>query len=193
MNYYLDITLLPDAEIGPHFLWEKVYQQIHLGLATIQDGNGTVPIGIALPGYNAGQHRLGDKLRLLAETSERLEAFNAGQWLNRLSDYVHLTGIRDVPDRIQAHACYMRIQPKSNNARLARRKAKRENTSIGQALAMLENYPERRTDAPYVWIKSQSSGERFRLFIGYAEREEANHGGFSSYGLSRQSTVPVFV
>jgi CRISPR-associated endonuclease Csy4 len=193
MNYYLDITLLPDAEIGQHFLWEKVYQQIHLGLATIQDGNGTVPIGIALPTYNAEQHQLGNKLRLLAETAEQLEAFNAGQWLNRLSDYVHLTGIRNVPDRIQTYACYMRIQPKSNNARLARRKAKRENTSIELALKALKNYPEQRTDAPYLWIKSQSSGERFRLFIGYAEREEANNGSFSSYGLSRQSTMPVFV
>jgi CRISPR-associated endonuclease Csy4 len=192
MNCYLEITLLPDAEIGLHFLWEKVYQQLHLGLVEMQDGNGKAPIGIALPAYNAEAHQLGNKLRLLAETAGQLEGFNAQHWLSRLNDYVHLTGIRNVPDRIQTYACYPRIQPKSNNARLARRKAKRENISFEQALAVLEKYPDKRTDAPYVWIKSQSSGERFRLFIGYVAVCERMGTGFSAYGLSSQSSVPIF-
>ncbi|MGZ8159536.1 MAG: type I-F CRISPR-associated endoribonuclease Cas6/Csy4 [Methylobacter sp.] len=192
MNHYQDITLLPDAEIGLHFVWEKVYQQIHLGLVEMQDSNGKLPIGIALPAYNADQHQLGNKLRLLAETEAELQRFNAQQWLSRLSDYVHLTGIRNVPGRIQTHASYFRIQPKSSNARLARRKAQRENSSVEQALAALENIQEQRSDAPYVWVKSQSSGERFRLFIGYVEVSESGSKGFNAYGLSRQSSVPVF-
>lgn len=192
MNHYLEITLQPDADIGLHFLWEKVYQQIHLGLVEMQDGNGKVPIGIALPGYNAAKHQLGDKLRLLAETEAELERFNASRRLNRLSDSLDLTGIRNVPGRIQTHACYYRIQPKSSNARLARRKAKRENIGIEQALTALESCPEQRSDAPFVWIKSLSSGERFRLFIGYVEAPEPINAGFNAYGLSRQSSVPVF-
>jgi len=192
MNHYQDITLLPDAEIGLHFVWEKVYQQIHLGLVEMQDESGQLPIGIALPGYNADQHQLGNKLRLLAETEAELVRFNAQQWLSRLSDYVHLTGIRQVPSRIQSHASFYRIQPKSSNARLARRKAKRENTSVEQALAALEKFPEQRTDIPYIWIKSQSSGERFRLFIGHIEVSEPVNQGFNTYGLSKQSSVPVF-
>jgi len=192
MKHYQDITLLPDADIGQHFVWEKVYQQIHLGLVEMQDESGKLPIGIALPGYNADKHQLGNKLRLLAETEAQLVSFNAQQWLSRLSDTVHLTGIREVPSRIQSYACYYRIQPKSNNARLARRKAKRENISVEQALAALEKFPEQRTDAPYVWIKSQSSGERFRLFIGHVEVSESVNRGFNAYGLSRQSSVPVF-
>jgi CRISPR-associated endonuclease Csy4 len=192
MNHYLEITLQPDADIGLHFLWEKAYQQIHLGLVEMQDSNGTVPIGIALPGYNANRHQLGDKLRLLAKTEAELERFDVKRWLNRLSDYVHLTGIRNVPDRISTHARYYRIQAKSNNARLARRKAKRENTSVEQALAALENFTEQSSDAPYVQINSLSSGERFRLFIGYVEVPEPVNAGFSTYGLSRQSSVPIF-
>jgi len=192
MNYYQDITLLPDTEIGLHFVWEKVYRQIHLGLVEMQDDNGKLPIGIALPAYSADKHQLGNKLRLLAETENLLQRFNAQQWLNRLSDYAHITGIRNVPERIQTHACYYRVQPKSSNARLARRKAKRENTGIEQALAALENTPEQRSDAPYIWVKSQSSGERFRLFIGYVEVSESASKGFNAYGLSRQSSVPVF-
>jgi len=192
MNHYQDITLLPDADIGLHFVWEKVYRQIHLGLVEMQDSNGKLPIGIALPGYNADKHQLGNKLRLLAETEAQLASFNAQQWLSRLSDYVHLTGIREVPSRIQSYASYYRIQPKSSNARLARRKAKRENSSVEEALEALEKFPEQRTDAPYVRIKSQSSGERFRLFIGCVEVSEPVNQGFNAYGLSRQSSVPVF-
>lgn len=192
MNHYQDITLLPDAEISLHFVWEKVYQQIHLGLVEMQDSNGKLPIGIALPAYNADKHQLGNRLRLLAETEAQLARFDAPKWLSRLSDYVHLTGIREVPSRIQTYACYYRIQPKSSNARLARRKAKRENSSIEQALAALDKFPEQHVDAPYVWIKSQSSGERFRLFIGRVEVSEFFNQGFNAYGLSRQSSVPVF-
>jgi CRISPR-associated endonuclease Csy4 len=192
MNHYQDITLLPDAEIGLHFVWEKVYRQIHLGLVEMQDENGKLPIGIALPGYNADKHQLGNKLRLLAETEAQLVRFNAQQWLSRLSDYAHLTGIREVPGQIQTYASYYRIQPKSNNARLARRKAKRENTSVEAALAALEQFNEQRTDAPYVWLKSQSSSERFRLFIGHVEVSGPISQGFNAYGLSRKSSVPVF-
>ncbi|MDI1231049.1 MAG: type I-F CRISPR-associated endoribonuclease Cas6/Csy4 [Methylobacter sp.] len=192
MKCYLDITLLPSADIDRHFLWEKVYQQIHLGLVEIQDGNGKIPLGIALPDYSAEKHQLGNKLRLLAETEAQLERFNAKQWLSRLSDYVHLTGIRNVPDRIKTHACYYRIQPKSSNARLARRKAKRENISVEQALSALEKFPEQRSNAPYVWIKSLSNGEKFRLFLGYVEVSEPVNAGFNAYGLSRQSSVPIF-
>lgn len=33
MKYYQEITLIPDAEIPPDFLWTKVYAQIHLAFA----------------------------------------------------------------------------------------------------------------------------------------------------------------
>ena len=193
MKCYLDITLLPSADIGQHFLWEKVVQQVHLGLVELQNADAKVPIGIALPEYDANNHQLGSKLRLLAKDSATLDSFNAKHRLNRLSEYVHITGIRDVPDKITTYACYHRIQPKSSNARLARRKAKREGISVEQALAALEKYKEQQIRAPYIHIKSQSTGEKFRLFIGYIELgSENNDAGFSTYGLSRQSSVPVF-
>ncbi|WP_031431429.1 type I-F CRISPR-associated endoribonuclease Cas6/Csy4 [Methylomicrobium agile] len=195
MKVYQDINLLPDAEIGLHFLWEKVYQQVHLALVEMQDADGKVPIGIALPAYDAENRRLGHKLRLLAETERQLEQCNVREWLSRLSDYVHLTQIRAIPDRVRTHAYYRRIQSKSSSARLARlarRKAERENIGIELAIATFENCVEQRIEAPFVWMKSQSSGERFRLFIEYVETGEPTKGGFSTYGLSHSSSVPVF-
>jgi len=130
MNYYLDITLLPDADIGLHFLWEKVYQQIHLGLVEIQDADGNVPIGVAFPCYDEQKLQLGNKLRLLAESENLLERFNAPQWLSRLSDYMHLTSIRNVPNRSQTHASYHRIQPKSSNGGVKSKASSRNNRSL---------------------------------------------------------------
>ncbi len=192
MNYYLDISLLPDAEIGLHFLWEKVFQQIHLGLAAILDGNGRCGIGVGLPAYDSNLHTLGNKLRLFAESAAVLEGFNARHCLSRLSDYVHVTGVRPVPERVKSYGCFFRIQPKSNKLRLARRKAKHEKISVEQALARLDKVVEQRTDAPFVWMKSLSSGERFRLFVGFAEAAGPSCLGFNAYGLSRNSTVPIF-
>ncbi|MDD1606476.1 MAG: type I-F CRISPR-associated endoribonuclease Cas6/Csy4 [Methylococcaceae bacterium] len=194
MNYYLEITLLPDTEISPYFLWQKVYQKIHLGLVNVQDSHGKVPIGVSFPAYDAKKHQLGHKLRLFAESEQQLEKFNMRHCLNDLSDYTHLTRVRAVPTGIiTSYASYYRIQPKSSNERLARRKAKHEKISLEQAISLQETYPEQRTDAPYINLKSQSNGERFHLFIGYIEQQKANNSeGFSSYGLSKQSTVPIF-
>ena len=32
MKYYLDMTLLPDTDITLDFIWQKIYQQVHIAL-----------------------------------------------------------------------------------------------------------------------------------------------------------------
>ena len=39
MKHYIEITLLPDAEVGLGFIWQKMYQQIHLALVEVKDAN----------------------------------------------------------------------------------------------------------------------------------------------------------
>jgi CRISPR-associated protein (Cas_Csy4). len=65
----LEITLLPNPEVGKNFLWSKVFQQIHLGLVEMQDDQARVPIGLSFPEYITGEKYsvLGGKLRLLAK------------------------------------------------------------------------------------------------------------------------------
>lgn len=129
MNYYLEITLLPNYEINLFNLWSKTFQQIHLGLVEMQDDQKQVPIGISFPEYKNGEKFgvLGSKLRLLAPDEASLMRFDASKWLTRLSDYVHYTSIRPVPDSIKGFAVYHREQPKTGRERLARRYAKRHN------------------------------------------------------------------
>ncbi len=192
MGYYLDITLLPSADIGHHFLWEKVFDQIHLGLVKMQDLGGKVPVGIALPEYNAEQNQLGYKLRLFAERESDLLDLDASGWSNRFSDYVHITRIREVPSNIKSYASFARQRPKSNIERLARRKAKREGIPYEEALKLLASLSEKRIKTPFINVQSRSSENRFPLFIIKIKKDQAANKGFNCYGLSQDSAVPDF-
>ncbi len=193
MKFYIEITLLPNVEIPINFLWEKVYQQIHLALVGIQDAKGKVKIGASFPEYDSDRHQLGSKLRLLALSQKDLEGLTIHKWLSRLTDYVHITSIREVPENSAGYAFFKRIQTKSSNARLARRKAKRGGMSYEQALLVLNKHKEQISKAPYIHIKSLSSDKRYRLMIACVEaKQRGNTESFSTYGLSSKSSVPIF-
>lgn len=193
MKCYLDLTLLPNPEIPLYFLWEKTYQQLHLALVEIQDETGKVAVGVSFPEYDEQTHQLGNKLRLLARAEATLERLNIQQWMSRLSDYIHITGIREIPGTVHGHACFKRLQPKSSNPRLARRKAKREGIRYEQALSSLSKRSEQTSNVPYIHIKSQSSGKQYRLMIDRVETDQSGHDmDFSTYGLSTKCSVPLF-
>ncbi len=193
MKYYIEITLLPNEEIPLYFLWEKLYQQLHLAFVETKDSRNKVAIGVSFPKYDNTLHNLGCKLRLFAPSNADLENLNIRKWLSRLSDYVHITSIREVPNKILGYAHFKRIQLKSNNARLARRKAKREGISLDAAQDFYKRYKEVYSNAPFVRIKSLSSDKQFRLLIEKIDTDKAgDNGGFSTYGLSSTTTVPLF-
>ncbi len=193
MKYYIEITLLPSVEIPTYFLWEKVYQQIHLCLVEVQNPEGMVSVGLSFPEYDADQYRLGSKLRLLASSVNDLESLKIHTWLSRLADYVHVTSIRDVPEKIRGHVFFKRTQTKSSNPRLAKRKAKREGTSYELALLALHKRKEQNSKAPYIHIKSLSTDKRYRLMIDcVGTGESSNTASFNTFGLSSKSSVPIF-
>ncbi len=213
MKVYQEIKLLASAEIPINFLWSKVYQQIHLGLVEMQDDHGRVPIGLAFPEYMIGEKYslLGSKLRLFAQDEATLKQFNAHHWLVRLSDYVHCTSIRPVPEKVSGYATYQREQPKTNKERLARRYAKRHNLDYETALNGIINLnapspdqdgyktqfrycdmPQKNIPTPFIRLKSLSSEQTFCLWIKKTVVAEPAGTTFSSYGLSATSTVPEF-
>jgi len=194
MRCYQEITLLPNPEVGLHFLWSKVFQQIHLGLVEIQNPQKQAPIGVSFPEYVKGEKcdLLGSKCRLFADDEAILERFNVSQWLARLSDYVHCTGIRPVPERLSGYAIYQRLQPKTSKERLARRYAKRHKLSYDAALSCYQPMTQKTLTTPFIRLKSLSSGETFCLWIARIPATESSAGSFSSYGLSTTSTVPEF-
>lgn len=192
MKYYQEITLLPNAEVPVDFLLEKAYHHTHLRLVEMQDFKGYATIGIGFPEYKVG-YPLGRKLRLFAMSRDVLVKFNVKVVLERLSDYVQITEIQNVPENVKGYCCFMRQQTKNNIDRLSRRRAKRHNISIEQAILELDNFSDVLIRTPFIFINSQSTNKRFKLFV---KKEIADvpkyEGGFSTYGLSPISTVPEF-
>ena len=193
MNHYVEVTLLPGVDIGLAFLWEKVFQQIHIGLVEVEKQNRG-SIGISFPYYDQGECRIGKKVRLFSEREDDLIKFDAPKRFGRLADYVHFTSVRTVPQKNIKYATYKRYQPPKSNEQLARRKVKREQIKLSEAREYLQNRDVKGEKFPFISMKSQSSGREFQLFISKKLAEEPKAGKFSSYGLSsgESLTVPEF-
>jgi CRISPR-associated endonuclease Csy4 len=194
MNYYLEITILPNSDTNLFSLWSKVFQQIHLGLVEIQDNQNQVPIGVSFPEYVVREKYslLGGKCRLFAQDETTLAGFDTAKWLGSLSDYVHCTSIRPVPEKIKGYAIYQREQPKTNKERLARRYAARHNESYDEALQRYHAMAHQSISMPFIRLKSLSSDQTFCLWVKKTLVSEPSGTTYSTYGLSAKATVPEF-
>lgn len=192
MHHYMELSLLEAPEIPLHFLWRKAYQQLHLAFVGIKNEQGRIELGVSFPEYGSKKRFLGSKLRIFSQQKEQLEQLDCSNKLAGLSDYLHLTQIRQVPENIRGYACFKRVQSKSSNARLARRRAKRHSIRYEAALGELSEHIETHSLAPFIQIESLSNQNKFPLFIQKLPKTDVNPGKFSTYGLSSQSTVPEF-
>ncbi|MFM2476482.1 type I-F CRISPR-associated endoribonuclease Cas6/Csy4 [Celerinatantimonas sp. MCCC 1A17872] len=204
MNYYQDITLLPDPEMSLGLVWEKVYQQIHIMLVEHKVGDNASLVGLSFPAYGNKAFPLGNQLRLLAETEELLTNINAPQWLQRLSDYVHIKSIKAVPGDVSEYACFSRLNIKSQQRRikqldqrvtlLSQRHSVDESDMRAQLLSSIEK-SSTECKLPYINVQSLSTSSdraphhKFMLFIQCEKSsiEIGNSGTFTCYGLSSTS------
>ncbi len=197
MKYYQDITLLPDVEITLGFIWQKVYQQIHLALVDNKISENQSAIAISFPDYGGKAFPLGNKLRLLAETQAQLEQLTIDKWLSRLMDYCHIKSIKPVPSKIDKYACFKRKQFKSNLIKEAQRRAKHKNETLDEALAHFNHY-QKECELPFINMTSlsmpvnQEGSRNFKLFIQQEFLDEPRQGAFNCYGLSKTATIPWF-
>ena len=216
MKYYLDITLLPDVEVNLGFLWEKIYQQIHLMLVDNKVADKNSAVGISFPKYKNHEFPLGDKLRLFAPTEAQLSTLNLAKWLSKFEDYVHIKAIKAVPSNVNEYAYFKRRQFKSatklrnNIDQRAQKIAAKNNFDVNEVkkrlLASLDKLDSSST-LPFINLQSLSSNKninaqerkKFLLFIELVTVKTAvkNSGMFTCYGLSRrqesqQVAVPWF-
>ena len=192
MKFYQELTLLPDAEISENHIWSKLYQQLHLALATQMDDGGKGSIGVSFPQYEDGRKvRLGRKVRVFAETEDELEALAIRKWLQRYEDYIHTTSIRPVPKRVHGYAVYRRYHQDASPLQKARRYARRHNVPYEEALKL---FPQecRDKNVPFVQMHSETNQQKYRLCIERMIQDSDKNVGFGSYGLDSQSTVPEF-
>ena len=192
MNYYQDITLISNSEINLGYIWQKVFQQVHIALAEEKNANGNSDIAVSFPEYDSKNFPLGSKLRLLAYTSEQLQQLDICKWLNRLTDYCHFTSIKEVPQAVSEFMHFKRVQFDTNLERMARRRAKRKGESLDQAMQYFKDFKDKESALPFINMISLSGNKRFRLFIAKEAANKEKTGEFNCYGLSKTATVPWF-
>lgn len=202
-KFYQEITLIDQAEISPYFLWSKVYTQLHIAFAEHKDENEKIPFGISFPQYGINVEKkkgvLGSKIRVFAHSENELRQLNLTKWLERLTDYVHITQPKEVPRaKITGYAHFYRVNPKLNLEERIVHQSQRLKISLDQARNHFKEYKEQPIVEPYINLKSLSAkrekdiDQLFRLYIGRSVAEEATDGKFGTYGLSRTIAVPEF-
>ncbi len=196
MKYYLEITITENKTLNLYALWSHLYTQLHLALVEIKDVDEKVRIGFSFPEYrydaDANIGFLGAKCRLFAPDEAILTQLAISKWLDKLSEYVHITAISAVPAIVKGYAVYQKLGLKTNPQRQARRLAKRKNLSFDQALEMYADFEPAKCNFPYVQLKSLSSQQSFRLIIRKRQETGLKSGMFNTYGLSSSITVPEF-
>jgi len=206
MNYYLDITLLGNMEANLGFLWQKIFQQVHIALVDNKVGDNESAIALSIPGYTIIESKkkdfpLGNTLRLLSDDNDALVKLNIHNWLRRLSDYCHIEPIKNVPVDIKQYARFKR-KPIKSIERKAKSRAEHLNKPYAEVLDYLikEGRSPLKCKLPFINVESQNTKKRveqgvssqFLLFIECSLFEAPVSGKFDCYGLSKTATVPWF-
>lgn len=193
MTNYLDITLAPDAETCGNHLLAAVYSRLHIALAELESDD----IAISFPGYSYEPERKRKDLNTLGATlrlhgsAQALDQLMATEWLAHLREQVAMASPRAVPpgaDSLKVR----RIQIRSSPARIRRRQMKRNGLTEAEALAAYPDGNAKKTDLPYLRLRSHSTGNPFLLFISQSPAAQSSLGKFNAYGLSVDASVPRF-
>lgn len=196
MNYYLELTIIGNPELTPYQIWSKLYTQLHLAFVEQKDAQGKTVYGVSFPQYRTLADKkiayLGYKLRVFAPTEQALSALNLNKWLERLTDYIHISSIRSVPNDIKGYANYYRATPKMILDERITHQAKRHGVPYHKAAERFENYKEQSLVYPHIQLTSQTNHQSYPLYIGKQTAEVLTDGRFGTYGLSRTSSVPEF-
>lgn len=202
MDHYVDIRLQPDAEFAPAMLMAALFTKLHKALAV----GALSDVGVSFPRMDTvdvpptsrasrtGAHpryALGNVLRLHGSHMV-LTGLMATDWLSGMRDHVLCTAVLVVPSQV-SHRVVSRAQAKSSPERLRRRQMRRHGLTAEQAQERIPDSAAETLDLPFLTLRSQSTGQTFRLFIRLGpEQATPVPGSFGAYGLSPQTTVPWF-
>lgn len=208
MDHYVELQIVPDPEFEQATLMNALFSKLHRALVAQQSRH----IGVSFPAHRTGDYvgltaaaryeraahqptrhirTLGNVLRLHG-SREALDALMATPWLRGMRDHLAIQACQPVPPKV-SYRTVQRKQSKTNAERLRRRRAARHNETLAQARAHIPDSVTRQVDLPYVQLSSQSTQQRFCLFIHHGEETSTpQKGTFNSYGLSATATIPWF-
>ena len=197
MKYYQEVTLI-DGDKRLYDVWSEVYKQLHIALADIKNNHNISSIGISFPNYRYEAKKdktfaiLGNKLRVFSPNQKDLETLNLDNWLSRLTDYVHIKGIKDVPsDKITGYVSVHRYRFKPIEVQVDSLASKMK-ISNNEAMAIVaKRKPE--LSLPFIRMFSESNKAHYPLKILQQASTEQVTGSFNVYGMNSMTghvTVP---
>ena len=190
MNHYIDIRIRPDEDFSAGQLMGVLFGKLHRALAERQSND----IAVYFPQYQIKGESpfIGQTLRILSGLNQ-LRALMESAWLVGVRDHIEVGEILPVPSTVQQYRVIRRVQTQSNPERLQRRYAQRHQVSVSDAAKLITEDKAKFCNLPFVSIRSQSTGQRFRLFIEHGElKGKPTEGTFNTYGLATSATVPWF-
>lgn len=219
MQYYQEITLLPDDAITPNFLWQKIFTQWHIARVDLKNKHNIHNIGISFPDYyyqesynqeshdqkshdqksnltaenNKTQARLGNRMRVFAHHEQDLILLDLAKWLSRLKGYYQLTDIIPIGE-IKNHLILRRYRHKGLEKQILSY-AKLKNMSYEEAKQHCQAHKQKEKKYPYIQLLSLSNKEHYRLSIIQETTQSAVVGNFNAYGINDKNgttTVPHF-
>lgn len=193
MKYYIDLKILPDAEIPINFILNKTYSKLHKVLVTL---NAT-DIAVSFPHYKTA---LGDVIRVHS-TKDRLVELQALNWLGGLSGYCNVGKTLPIPTKIEGYRLVSRMQQTMSLKKLEQRIIYQKEKGILRTAEEIKAYKkqyitkmdETKLNTPYLELESVSNGNKYRRYIQLGEVSKSNKlGNFDQFGLSKDATIPWF-
>ena len=175
MDHYLEIKLRPDPEFVPTMLMNALYGKLHRALVQLDNCR----LGVSFPDMDQARPTLGECLRLHSN-ADNLQQLMAIDWLSGMRDHSTVRELIPIPENI-SYRVVRRVQSKSNPERLRRRLAKRKGISMEEARQLIPDSAAKHLTLPFVCIRSQSTGENFRLFIEHMPLQITQTQGEFSY------------
>ena len=196
MNYYQEVTLI-DGDKKLYEIWSDVFNQIHIALADMKNKHNVQTIGVSFPNYRYEEKNgqtfttMGDKLRVFAPNQKDLETLHLDKWLSRLTDYVHVKGIKEVGGKATGYVSVHRYRFKPIEVQVESL-AKKMEISNDEAMAIVT---KRKTELklPFIRMFSESNKTHYPLQILQQANQEQVIGKFNVYGMNGMSnavTVP---
>lgn len=184
MNYFIDITLLPDPEFKANVLLNSLYTKFHKALFDLK----STKIGVSFPKYKV---TLGNVLRIHGEKLElnKLQELN---WIGGMNGYCIIGDITPIPE-VTKFRIVSRVQTTMSNSKLQRliKRGSIPEDDIKQYRAKM--FSKGIDDTPYLELVSSSNGHKHRRYIKFSEiLDKSVKGNFDQFGLSKTATIPWF-
>lgn len=188
MKFYQEITLLPGAEISAGFLWQKLYQPLHMLMVESKHQSAENWVSVSFPQYS--EKSLGHKLRVFARSENVLNNWQLKKVFRKFEDYMHITNIRSVPEQAGL-VIFKRYQSSQGSLSHAKRAAKRHDMDVDEAYQLLNQKETKKL--PFIQLKSLSTNQNVMRIKIQRQRVEENKECqlvFNAYGL--KNPVPDF-